>query len=214
VTAYPALSGRFLVTALPTIYHVKDGVFRKYEGTREAKTFLTFIEEKKWQSIEPITNWKAPNSVQMTVVSYLFKLSMVLRHVHNSLVEDYGIPYWGSYVLFGFLTIVFGAFLGLLLVCFIDLIWPVKPQQPAPPKKDKEDKKKEAKAKTPPTSDEDDSEGDVEDEEEEGDQDDDDEDIIDDEEDSEKIEEEEQQEEEEEEEKGRNLRRRNRPRKD
>lgn len=39
---------------------------------------------------------------------------MALRSVHNSLVEDYGIPYWGSYILFAFATILFGAILGLV----------------------------------------------------------------------------------------------------
>jgi len=126
VTANPGLSGRFMVTALPTIYHVKDGVFRQYKGTRDSNTFVSFIEEKKWQSIEPVSSWKSPNSYQMSIVSYFFKISMALRSVHNRLVEDYGIPYWGSYILFAFATILLGAILGLLIVCIIDLIFPAK----------------------------------------------------------------------------------------
>lgn len=126
VTAYPGLSGRFLVTALPTIYHVKDGIFRQYKGTRDTNAFVSFIEEKKWQSIEAVTTWKAPDSYQMSFVSQLFKISMALRSVHNSLVEDYGIPYWGSYIVFALATILVGAILGLLIVCVIDLIWPAK----------------------------------------------------------------------------------------
>ena len=75
---------------------------------------------------------------------------MALRSVHNSLVEDYGIPYWGSYIVFALATILVGAILGLvsaqirhfinltianksfqhhhhqLIVCVIDLIWPAK----------------------------------------------------------------------------------------
>lgn len=50
----------------------------------------------------------------MSVVSYFFKISMALRAVHNRLVEDYGIPYWGSYILFAFATILLGAILGLV----------------------------------------------------------------------------------------------------
>ncbi|KAH9426622.1 Thioredoxin- transmembrane protein 1, partial [Dermatophagoides pteronyssinus] len=113
VTANPGLSGRFMVTALPSIYHVKDGIFRQYKGTRDVNTFVSFIEEKKWQSIEPISSWKSPNSIPMSIVSNFFKISMTLRALHNSLVEDYGIPYWGSYILFAFVTILFGAMLGL-----------------------------------------------------------------------------------------------------
>ncbi|KAI2805682.1 Thioredoxin- transmembrane protein 1 [Blomia tropicalis] len=123
VTTNPGLSGRFLVTALPTIYHVKEGIFRQYKGTRDTNSFASFIEEKTWQSIEPVTSWKAPNSLQMSFVSYLFKISMAFRSVHNSLVEDYGIPYWGSYIVFAFATVLFGALLGLMIVCVIDLIW-------------------------------------------------------------------------------------------
>lgn len=40
---------------------------------------------------------------------------MALRGIHNILVEDYGIPYWGSYILFAFATILFGALLGLVI---------------------------------------------------------------------------------------------------
>jgi len=126
VTANPGLSGRFMVTALPTIYHVKDGVFRQYKGSRDSNTFVSFVEEKKWQTIEPVSSWKSPDSYQMSIVSYFFKISMALRAVHNRLVEDYGIPYWGSYILFAFATILLGAILGLLIVCVIDLIFPAK----------------------------------------------------------------------------------------
>ena len=67
VTASPGLSGRFMVTALPTIFHVKvnqisekelsvlkcepskDGVFRQYRGARDKDSFISFVEEKKWQ---------------------------------------------------------------------------------------------------------------------------------------------------------------------
>jgi len=62
----------------------------------------------------------------MSLVSYFFKISMALRAVHNRLVEDYGIPYWGSYILFAFATILLGALLGLLIVCIIDLVFPAK----------------------------------------------------------------------------------------
>lgn len=45
---------------------------------------------------------------------------MTLRALHNSLVEDYGIPYWGSYILFAFVTILFGAMLGLVRTIFFE----------------------------------------------------------------------------------------------
>merc|ERR1712168_1696742 len=124
VTTSPGLSGRFMVTALPTIFHVKDGVFRQYRGARDKDSFISFVEEKKWQGVEPISEWKSPDSVQMTLVSYFFKLSMVLRNVHTSLTEDYQLPYWVSYVAFGVATILLGGLLGLMLVCCIDCVYP------------------------------------------------------------------------------------------
>lgn len=40
---------------------------------------LMFIEQKKWQEVEPISKWKAPDSAFMSIVSAFFKLSQVLR---------------------------------------------------------------------------------------------------------------------------------------
>lgn len=53
---------------------------------------------------------------RMSVVSYFFKISVGLRAVHNRLVQDYGIPYWGSYILFALATILLGALLGLVSI--------------------------------------------------------------------------------------------------
>jgi len=124
VTTSPGLSGRFMVTALPTIFHVKDGVFRQYRGARDKDSFISFVEDKKWSGVEPISSWKSPDSFQMSLVSYFFKLSMVLRNVHTTLTEDYQMPYWVSYVAFAVATILLGGVLGLILVCCIDCVYP------------------------------------------------------------------------------------------
>merc|ERR1712029_1094545 len=124
VTISPGLSGRFMVTALPTIFHVKDGVFRQYRGARDKDSFISFVEDKKWTQVEEISSWKDPNSIRMSLVSYFFKLSMVLRNVHTTLTEDYQLPYWVSYVAFAIATILLGGILGLILVCCIDCIFP------------------------------------------------------------------------------------------
>lgn len=126
VTTSPSLSGRFLVTALPTIYHVKDGIFRQYKGSRDVEAFQMFLKHKQWQKIEPLSDWKKPDSIQMSVLSQLFKLSHVLKDINNKLYEDYGIPTWGCYALFTVATIILSASLGLLLICIIDLFYPPK----------------------------------------------------------------------------------------
>jgi len=124
VTENPGLSGRFLVTALPTIYHVKDGVFRVYRGARDKDSFISFIEDKKWTGVEIVPLWKDPSSPQMALVACFFKASMLLRSVHTTIVNEMGWPSWISYVIFAFSTIVMGALLGLVLVCCIDCIYP------------------------------------------------------------------------------------------
>ncbi|XP_013184735.1 thioredoxin-related transmembrane protein 1 [Amyelois transitella] len=124
VTQSPGLSGRFMVTALPTIFHVKDGSFRQYKGPRDVESMLSFVETRRWQQTEPVPGWKAPDSLQMTLVAEFFKLSQALRSVHTMLMETYGLPTWGSYLIFAVATIFIGAILGLVLVCIIDLLYP------------------------------------------------------------------------------------------
>jgi len=169
VTTSPGLSGRFMVTALPTIFHVKDGVFRQYRGARDKDSFISFVEDKKWTQVEEITSWTNPDSVQMTMVSYFFKLSMVLRNVHSTLTEEYQFPYWVSYVAFAVATILLGAILGLLLVCCIDCIFPPRrdEQQQAPKgRDDKKDSDVEEEDDVEEIDDDEDSLGDSQDEEE------------------------------------------------
>ena len=93
-----------------------------------------------FKGVEPISEWKSPDSGQMSLVSYFFKLSMVLRNVHTVLTEDYQVsavcpckslsqdlfqlPYWVSYVAFAVATVLLGGLLGLFLVIpLIILSW-------------------------------------------------------------------------------------------
>ncbi|XP_072437565.1 thioredoxin-related transmembrane protein 4 isoform X1 [Chiloscyllium punctatum] len=129
VTREPGLSGRFFVTTLPTIYHAKEGVFRKYHGARMLEDFRSFIQEKKWEAVESISGWKAPSSVVMSGMAGLFRLSVWIRQIHSYLTETLGIPAWGSYVIFAVATLMAGLILGLFLVLIADCICPPKRQQ-------------------------------------------------------------------------------------
>ncbi|KAM7403494.1 hypothetical protein PAMA_004110 [Pampus argenteus] len=124
VTEQPGLSGRFIITSLPTIYHCKDGVFRKYQGARTKDDFLSFVDEQKWTAVEPVSSWFGPSSFLMNSMSALFKLSMFIRRCHNYMTEKLGIPVWGSYVIFGLATLFSGLALGLLLVFIADFVFP------------------------------------------------------------------------------------------
>ncbi|XP_041985783.1 thioredoxin-related transmembrane protein 1-like [Aricia agestis] len=129
VTKSPGLSGRFMVTALPTIFHVKDSEFRQYKGPRDVDSMLEYVERSRWKQTEAVPSWKAPHSIQMGLVAQFFKLSQALRSVHNMLMETYGLPTWGSYLLFALATIFMGALLGLMLVCAIDMLYPPRKVQ-------------------------------------------------------------------------------------
>uniref|UniRef100_A0A674BNE3 Thioredoxin-related transmembrane protein 1 n=1 Tax=Salmo trutta TaxID=8032 RepID=A0A674BNE3_SALTR len=106
------------VTEQPGMYTLlpccKDGVFRRYQGARTKDDFLSFIDEKKWQGIEPVSSWFGPSSFMMNTMSALFKLSMFIRRCHNYLTEQLGIPVWGSYIIFGLATLFSGLALGLV----------------------------------------------------------------------------------------------------
>ncbi|XP_067138065.1 thioredoxin-related transmembrane protein 1-like [Centruroides vittatus] len=165
VTVNPGLSGRFMVTALPTIYHVKDGIFRQYRSSRDKDSLMNFIEEEKWKSLDTVSSWKAPQSIQMSIVSYFFKISMTLRTVHNKIVDEYGIPYWGSYIIFALATIVIGALLGLIIVCMIDLMFPAKaPMMPVPDTSQRESSEKEDEKSEEENGDDDNDESENDDE--------------------------------------------------
>ncbi|KAM6162896.1 thioredoxin-related transmembrane protein 4 [Rhynchocyon petersi] len=112
----PGLSGRFFVTTLPAFFHAKDGIFRRYRGPGIFEDLQNYIVEKKWQSVEPLTGWKSPASLTMSGMAGLFSISGKIWHLHNYFTVTLGIPAWCSYVLFVVATLVFGLFLGLVLV--------------------------------------------------------------------------------------------------
>jgi len=124
VTLSPGLSGRFLITSLPTILHVKEGEFRQYTKKREKDSLIDYVEKAQWKNEETLPSWKHPDSIQMGVVASFFKVSMVLRNVHSLMTEQYELPSWSVYVMFATVTILVGALLGLLLVFCIDCVLP------------------------------------------------------------------------------------------
>lgn len=79
--------------------------------------------------MEPISAWKKPDTLHMSVLSYFFKLSHTLKDFNNRLQEEYGLPTWGSYALFTIGTVFVGAALGLMLVCVVDFVYPPKKLQ-------------------------------------------------------------------------------------
>uniref|UniRef100_A0A672NWA9 Thioredoxin-related transmembrane protein 1-like n=1 Tax=Sinocyclocheilus grahami TaxID=75366 RepID=A0A672NWA9_SINGR len=128
VTQQPGLSGRFLVTTLPTIFHAKDGNFRKYVSSRTIEDIQAYVVQKKWAMVEPVPGWRSPSSLLMSGMAYLFRLSVWIRQIHTYLMNTLGIPSWGSYVIFAIITLFMGLMLGLMLVLIADCIWPSRPK--------------------------------------------------------------------------------------
>nr|XP_020841318.1 thioredoxin-related transmembrane protein 4 isoform X2 [Phascolarctos cinereus] len=128
VTQEPGLSGRFFVTTLPTIFHAKDGIFRRYRGPGISKDLQDYILHKKWKAVEPVAGWKSPSSITMSGMAGLFSLSGWIRQLHNYFTETLGIPIWGSYFIFVVATLMIGLILGLILVLLADCFCPPKPR--------------------------------------------------------------------------------------
>lgn len=61
------------------IFSVTNGEFRQYRGSREKEAFISFIEDKLWEKLEAIPSWKSPSSTFMSIISFFFKLSQILR---------------------------------------------------------------------------------------------------------------------------------------
>lgn len=118
ITASPVLTGRCLITALPTIFHIKNGVFRQFKGSRQTKDFLDFVEEKQYESIEPMSALQDPGSIQMGILGYFFKVSYIMKDYHKILTEDYKFSTWVSYAFFTACTILVGGLLGLVSIDF------------------------------------------------------------------------------------------------
>lgn len=121
-TKEPVLSGRFMIFSLPTIFHVKDGEFRKYDGRRSLQGFTDFIRDQKWREVEPLPWWKSPSSFLMGCLGLVFKLSLLLKDLHELLTVTYGLPVWASYTIFGVATVLTGLILGMGIVLISDFV--------------------------------------------------------------------------------------------
>jgi len=135
VNANPVLSGLFSVTSLPTVYHIKNGQYRIYNGNRDIENLVNFIKNKEWEKIEPSSSWLTPNSILIKLLSVLFKVTLYFKDLYSHLTEKYGLPAWSVLTIFVVVTILLGLFLGVLLILLIDCV--------CPPRKYSEEEKKE-----------------------------------------------------------------------
>uniref|UniRef100_UPI00358FB17F thioredoxin-related transmembrane protein 1-like isoform X2 n=1 Tax=Myxine glutinosa TaxID=7769 RepID=UPI00358FB17F len=128
ITVEAGLGGRFLISSLPTIYHIKDGEVRLYEGHRTENHLLAFIEGEKWKLVEPLSYWRSPSSLPMAFLASIMRLSVLAKDFHNYIIETLELPQWMSYAVFGLLTIGAGLILGLIFVLFCESCFPSNKQ--------------------------------------------------------------------------------------
>lgn len=122
ITRDHSLSGRFLITALPSIFHCKDGLCRRYTGSRELDSLHSFISNEEWKAVEPLAWYRQPSSVLMSGVSCLFIFSANMQIFHEYLTDEMGVNEYVSYGLYVVLTIITGLTLGGIMVCITDMV--------------------------------------------------------------------------------------------
>jgi len=120
ITNAHALSGRFLITALPTIFHCTDGVCRKYSGKRDLDTLYSYLSDETWKNEDPLAWYLQPNGFCMSAVSYLFTFSSQMQLFHEYLTQEQGVNTYAAYGLYFLMTVVTGLFLGGILVLITD----------------------------------------------------------------------------------------------
>jgi len=125
ITKKALLNGRFMVTALPTIFHFKNGEIRQYTSRRKFDDLLNFIEDESYKTLDALPYYRHPDSIFMKALSYLYKASVSIKEVSDFLATK-GYSSYTIYMLTGLFTIICGVVLGLLLVVVTDFIWPPK----------------------------------------------------------------------------------------
>ncbi|VDK39836.1 unnamed protein product [Taenia asiatica] len=117
----------FTITSLPTIFHVKDGVFRSVKGKRKTEQLLDFIVNREFELIEPTTWSLPPNAFYMPAVVRFLDLCLSITKAHKAMIE-YGVPASLSIILVGTGVLASGAAIGMLILCVCEYFCPPRPQ--------------------------------------------------------------------------------------
>lgn len=126
ITQYPTLSGRFLLTYLPSIYHSVNGEYRRFEGDRRAEGLRDYILQKKWKKDDPVAWFRHPNSILMSLVAIFFTGSIFFKKLHEMFQQHLGVSHWVSYFFFASMTVTLGTVCGMFMVYIYDTFFPSK----------------------------------------------------------------------------------------
>jgi thiol-disulfide isomerase/thioredoxin len=136
ITENGGLAGRFMISHLPTLYHVSsDGEFRKYSGSRRLEELSAFIKEEKWKDVEPVVWYMKPNSLNMEAAAILTNVGTKAQDISNTLMQEHGVPKWGIVVLVVLVILIIGITIGIAANLLLERVMsrraPAK--GPAPP---------------------------------------------------------------------------------
>ncbi|CAM4826834.1 unnamed protein product [Rotaria magnacalcarata] len=120
VDKYQSLSGRFRISSLPTILHVRDGVFHHYDGERSLRGLKNYIDKEEWLKSGPMSSSFAPDSLAMSLITYVFDLSLLIKNAYSILLDQYGWPAWLIYTVFGIGVISLGIVIGFISLMITD----------------------------------------------------------------------------------------------
>ncbi|KAI9099728.1 thioredoxin-like protein [Phlyctochytrium arcticum] len=61
----PAISSRFMVQRLPSIYHIRNKEVRHIQDIKDADQLVVYVRDGKWRQDKPISEWFSPFSFGM-----------------------------------------------------------------------------------------------------------------------------------------------------
>lgn len=120
INQFPSLSGRFGISVLPTIYYVRDGTFRHFQGERSLNGLKNYIELEQWKKTTPVSSYLSPDSVVMSIIGSIFDVSLWVKNAYTILQDQYGWPSWSIFIVLSISVIFVGLIIGFGILMLID----------------------------------------------------------------------------------------------
>jgi hypothetical protein len=133
ITTESGLAGQFMVTHLPSIFHIHEGEVRSYEGKRTLDDLQQYIEREEWREVNPMPWWKSPTAGHMKALGVTYWLSQKGRELQTMLEDEYELPTYTIFIIIAVATIVIGLGLGGITVCCIEMCFRVCPRKQTTP---------------------------------------------------------------------------------
>ena len=144
VTLEPLIASHFMVTALPTIFHINNGEVRLYQSMKRTFTSIVqYITDQEWVDTPPVPFYFRPYSPIMTPFAYLIYFAMVTQEQVMIYAQGnpFNLVYMAATVMGG--CVCFGVVIGLIIYFCCG----VAKYQQYVPKKVRDSKQQTGKAK-------------------------------------------------------------------